>query len=112
MIDNEGFVFVEPKLATVPVIDDITRRATALWRACKTGEGRYRGSHGCTGKGCAASSDNADHTTPDGRATTSLLVHYVACHRAEVPAQDLAYLAGLAVEDEPIEHELIARRSW
>jgi hypothetical protein len=107
VINPDGFVFVEPASApTAPIIDDLTRKATALWRSCSKSKHAYRGMHTCTGAGCQAWSDNHDYTTPDGRATHSLLVHYVARHRADVPAADLEFLAGLSVVAEPTASEL------
>jgi hypothetical protein len=107
MIIPAGFAFVEPKTApTPPVLDDLTRKATALWRSCPPGRGGYRGVHTCTGKNCTASSDNKDHFLPDGRKTHSLLVHYVACHRRAVPEADLTYIDSLTDEAQPTSSEL------
>lgn len=107
MIIPTGFAFVEPKSApTPPILDDLTRKATVLWRSCHPGKGGYRGVHSCTGKNCVAASDNKDHFLPDGRKTHSLLVHYVACHRRSVPEADLAYIDSLADETQPTSSEL------
>lgn len=106
VVNEDGFIFIEPEhKADAPIIDDITRKATALFRACTEGAARYKGFHICTGCGFAMS-DNADHFLPDGRPTTSLLVHYVARHRDECPAGDLEWLAGLSVMSEPAEKEI------
>lgn len=107
MIVPTGFAFVEPASSpTLPIVDSLTRKATGLWRSCSTPGRAYRGVHDCTGHRCTASSDNLEHFTPDGRPTHSLLVHYVACHRDAVPADDLVYLAGLTAEVEPTAQEL------
>jgi len=107
MIIPAGFAYVEPKTApTTPILDDLTRKATALWRSCSPSKGGYRGSHACTGANCAATRDNKDYFLPDGRKTHSLLVHYVACHRSAVPKSDLAYIDNLAEEDQPTNSEL------
>lgn len=107
-IDSGHFMYVEPTgAASVPIVDDLTRKATALLRAFTPSDHSYRGVHGCTGRGCRATSDNRDYTTPDGRETHSLVVHYVACHRADLPAADLEFLTSLTdVVAEPTAKEL------
>lgn len=106
-IDSKHFCYIEPTGApAVAILDDITRKATALLRACSSGETRYRGWHNCTGTRCTATSDNTDHILPDGRMTHSLLVHYVARHRADVAAGDLAFLASLTDVAEPTAQEI------
>lgn len=101
MRNPDGLLMIEPTCApTVPLIDDITRKTTALLRAVIDPDtrSRYRGIHRCTGADCRAHSDNADHAIrvggmnvdhgtvgPDVEVqTNSLIVHYVACHRADV----------------------------
>jgi len=117
MISNDGFLFIEPGGApTAPIIDDITRAATALLRSATTGSVRYRGQHQCTGRGCNAMSDNADHYICYGKLTSkivthSLIVHYVACHRDEVPADALLYLGTLTALAESTQHELTGVRT-
>lgn len=117
MKDPKGLLMIEPTCAaTVPLIDDMTRRVTALWRArvspdsCK----RYRGMHTCTGAGCRSHSDNLDHAIRVGDShiqTNSLIVHYVACHREDVDdverakVERLFGLLGL-VEQTPTTHEI------
>ena len=104
--DKEYFAMIEPTGAsTAPIIDDITRKATALLRICAEGD-RYRGFHSCSGTGCCAASDNTDHFLPDRRITHSLIVHYVARHRNEVPRADLEYIASLAEIAEPTAKEI------
>jgi hypothetical protein len=106
MILSQGFVFIEPSSSpTAPLMDELTLRATALLRACTSGRAS-RGRHDCTGHRCPSSSDNLEHTTPDGRPTHSLLVHYVACHRTDVSAADLEFLRGLISEEQPTDREL------
>lgn len=102
MRNPDGLLMIEPTCAaTVPLIDDLTRKVTALRRAVIDPEKRtrYRGMHRCTGAGgCRAHSDNVDHAIRVGGMnvdygtvgpdvdvqTNSLIVHYVACHRADV----------------------------
>jgi hypothetical protein len=107
VIISTGFAYVEPKTAsTSPILDDLTRKATALLRKCRHSQYWSHGVHSCTGKNCAAVSDNKDHFLPDGRKTHSLLVHYVACHRRAVPEDDLAYIDSLVDEAQPTNSEL------
>ena len=92
MIANkpDHLLFIEPKQApTAPIVDDYTRRVTAAWRARVDGRARFRGQHSCTGAGCSATSGNGTHKVV-GLETNSLAIHYVACHRAEVPHDELA----------------------
>ena len=58
-------------------------------------------------------SDNQDHYLADGTAlaglkTHSLLVHYVACHREEIPVPALSHLGALTEHAEPSAKELQA----
>lgn len=95
-IDSDSFLMIEPTGApTAPIIDATTRKIAAAIHAARIGT-RYRGVHDCTGAGCSASSDNTDHyvrhASPTGTRellSNSLAVHYVACHRSEVPADQL-----------------------
>jgi len=106
--DNQHLLMIEPIGApsATPVIDDMTRRmASALNSAIRGTSGRpgnsYRGTHSCTGAGCRAGSDNQDHTVatihpPWNLVTNSLAVHYLAYHRDEVPAEELAKVRSLS----------------
>lgn len=100
-IDENHILFIEPKHSpTDPIIDDYTRRVTAAWRARVDSKTRYRGQHSCTGRGCKAMSGNGEHTVGGGRfETNSLAIHYIACHRAEVPAEELAKIMTLPPSD-------------
>ena len=91
MKNPDGLLMIEPTCAaTVPLVDDLTRKVTALRRAVIDPETRrrFRGMHQCTGAGdCRAHSDNSDHAIAVGGVpvqTNSLIVHYVACHRADI----------------------------
>lgn len=90
-----GLVFIEPSLPPVATEDDLTQRTRALIPAIKKSGHAYMGFHRCS---CGEKSDCHDHYfTPPGRnkpthITTSLLLHYVEFHRAEIPAEDLAEL--------------------
>lgn len=104
-------LFIEPKLPpTPPVVDEATCAVTTAWRSRTDGPARYRGMHSCTGRGCSAMSGNGEHTV-DGRfATNSLAIHYVACHRAEIPAAEMEKIMSLpAGADMPTEGELAGK---
>lgn len=116
-LDNKHLMMIEPKgkPAEVPVIDRYTRLGAAAFRA-SFGRDVYQGVHRCTGQGCSAVSDNADWFA-GGLGTNSLIVHYLAHHREEVPEGELRKLEALDLpmysgqhlrekEPEPSEREL------
>lgn len=90
MKNPDGLLMIEPTCSpTVPLIDDLTRKTTALLRAVidPNTRKRYRGMHQCTGMGCLSNSDSVEHAIAAGGTefqTNSLIVHYVACHRPDV----------------------------
>ena len=103
-----GLLFIEPRQPpTAPIVDDATMRMAAALRSAQRGEASYRGCHFCS---CGAQSDNTDHIV-DGRFTTnSLAVHYLACHRAEVPGSELADVLSLPpVRVTPTAREIAAQ---
>ena len=107
--DSSSILFIEPKQpATPPLVDDVTRKMTAAWRARDTSGIGYRGVHDCTGARCLAMSDNRDHYVgPQHLETNSLCIHYVACHRSEVPREMLAAILNWEIEGvEPTDEEL------
>lgn len=110
MINNahDHLLFIEPRLApTTPVVDDYTRRVAAAWRARVDGKVRYRGMHSCTGAGCKATSGNGEHTVAGRFETNSLAIHYVACHRDEVPNEELEKILSLPPSDiDPTDGEM------
>lgn len=103
MISPAGFLMIEPSrpASAAPVIDAVTRKVTAIWRhGVWTSETmRYRGWHTCI---CGAASDNRMHRLGDvkGPETNSLIVHYVAYHRDEIPAGELAKIQEIAIDGE------------
>jgi hypothetical protein len=95
----DHLLFFEPTGApTAPIVDHYTRRVTAAWRARVDGRDRFRGQHFCTGRGCTATSGNGTHKA-GGLETNSLCIHYVACHRSEVPAEELAKILALPTSE-------------
>lgn len=109
VISPAVILMIEPSAAVSPepVIDVLTRKMTAAWRARRGEFAFYRGYHTCA---CGAESDNDDHRV--GKAdllTNSLCVHYLAFHRAEVPQTELDKVAALEDgEAEPTNEELCA----
>jgi hypothetical protein len=106
MVSDDGLLFIEPAgpASEEPLIDHFTRRMTAAVRAARPTGPHWMGFHQC---GCGAVSANHDFRLPGGAVTNSLCVHYVAHHRGEVPAGQLARVAALAAgEADPEDGEL------
>lgn len=113
---GEGYLLmIEPKEpATEPIIDIMTRMVTAAYRS-SIAVTPWRGWHTCV---CGAMSDNTDHELVlMGQVvkTNSLCIHYVACHRGEIPVpvetRKLAHLmASRNKEAEPTKEELMGKR--
>lgn len=93
-LDEYHLLMIEPTRlpSGQPVVDDLTRRMTAAWRAHEPEAGiAYRGWHTCS---CGRGSDNLDHHV--GRyVTNSLCIHYLAWHRREVPESELEKVRAL-----------------
>lgn len=98
--DAANLLMIEPTTdATTPLIDSLTRKVAGAMLAGHKSEYSYRGVHTCT---CGASSDSFDWTIGSKFQTNFLAVHYVACHRSDVPATELAKIAQLdSTECEP-----------
>lgn len=112
MKDSSGIMMIEPssKASAVPVIDELTRKMTAVWHHRRESEYAYRGFHTCV---CGATSDNKDHWVGDGSGllTNSLCIHYLAYHRNDVPPEELDKVRKLPFSDgEPTEDELFHAR--
>ena len=104
--DDAYVLYIEPGRYTSaePVIDDLTRKMTAAYRAAESSGACWRGFHVCR---CGVNSSNTDYVLPGGQQTNSLCVHYLAFHRNEVPETELAKVAALeAGEAEPSAEEL------
>lgn len=97
-IDEDHLLFIEPVYPARPVvIDHLTRRMTAALRGAADDPlgRRYRGFHGCV---CGMSSTNRDYYVEiDGHRmkTNSLAIHYLACHRDEIPGIEMNKVYGL-----------------
>jgi hypothetical protein len=106
MIDPEGLMMIEPQgmASPEPIIDELTRKMTAAWRARYTNmEEQYLGYHRCV---CGATSDNRDHSV-SWRRTNSLCVHYLAFHRHAVPESEIEKVRALPPDEaDPTEDEL------
>jgi len=93
-----------PYTSAEPVLDELTRKMAAAYRAAESNGACWRGFHVCA---CGVNSDNTDYILPGGQQTNSLCVHYLAFHRNEVPAEELAKVAALeSGETEPTAEEL------
>jgi hypothetical protein len=88
MIDPTGVMMIEPirPASDEPLVDYWTYMAAMVYELTTPSAGGYRGVHQCV---CGAQSDNKDHILPDGRIANSLMVHYVAFHRNDVPDSEL-----------------------
>ena len=111
MISTEHLLFIEPRgeASATPLVDYLTRRMTAAFRAAEPSFYVFFGFHRCV---CGARSSNRDYFLPSGEKTNSLCVHYLAYHRQEVSNEQLERVAGLCYgELDPSEHELEGTRS-
>jgi len=104
---DHGLLYIVPsaKVSDEPTIDALTRKMTAAFRAADddTAFG-FAGVHTCA---CGAQSDCTDVVLPNGTVTNTLCVHYLACHRDEVPASELEKVAQLdSGEAEPSPDEI------
>lgn len=112
MIDKDGFLMIEPKnKAGKAIIDDVTKKVTVILRRAKEVE-HYKGSHKCV---CGARSGSAGLVViicGKDLATNSLIVHYVACHRSEIPKSQMRLIkaARYTSREKPTEEELKGKR--
>ena len=105
MITDKGILYIEPsaKVSAKPLVDELTRKMTAAFRFGKPAA-RFRGCHVCA---CGVWSGNCDFTLPNGEETNSLCIHYLAYHRADIPAFQLEKVRALdSGEAEPTVDEL------
>jgi hypothetical protein len=92
MIDANGLLMIHPSavVSAEPVLDELTRKMTAAWRKRRTDPIMSKGIHICP---CGVASNNQEHFVEDAGGneliTNSLSIHYLAFHRAEVPAAEL-----------------------
>jgi len=106
MIWDEGLLYIEPAqpASTEPVLDHLTRKMAAAFRKARLSEWGSCGVHECV---CGAHSTSRDYRLPNGEVTNSLCVHYVAHHRSEVPAGQLARIEAFTFgEAEPPAEQL------
>lgn len=97
---------IEPKNmpTEAPVIDELTMRMVVALRKATRPNYVYCGFHTCI---CGAHSGAWDAILPNGWMTNTLCVHYLAYHRAEVPASDLDAVSALPpVTEAPTSKEL------
>ncbi len=109
MVTNNGILMIEPSgsPSPTPIIDELTRNMTAIWRKRRDSDYSFRGFHVCN---CGAHSDNKEHWLGvDNLLTNSLCIHYLAFHRKDVPEVEqmkVSALASMMFDDEPNEQEL------
>jgi len=112
---TDRILFIRPTRHSngTPVLDDATGKVAAALHRAKQRIGVH-GVHTCS---CGVVGSTSIIELDDGRELSSFAVHYLAYHRDEVPADELAKVDALddAFED-PKEHELmrpvvVARRS-
>lgn len=80
-----------------PVIDDLTMRMVGALRKATRPNYFFCGFHTCI---CGAISGPQDAILPNGWVTNTLCVHYLAYHRAEVPAAGLDAVSALPLDVE------------
>jgi hypothetical protein len=90
MIDPKGLLMIEPKSAKCEptLIDPLTMKMAGALKHASRGV-RSRGFHCCA---CGVISGNCElFVELDGKPvlTNSLAVHYLACHRSEVPYSEI-----------------------
>lgn len=110
MVDPNGFLMIEPKnQANKPVIDDLTRSVSALLRTAGIGQS-WLGWHECICGACSGGDDLWVEIAGKEYRTNSLAVHYAACHRDEIPKQQMKLIESLKGSEEPTADELHGRR--
>jgi hypothetical protein len=106
MLYDKALLYIEPTqpASTEPVLDHLTRKMAAAFRKARPSECGSRGVHECV---CGAESTSRDYLLPNGEVTNWLCVHYVAYHRPEVPAGQLARIEALTFgEAAPVAEQL------
>lgn len=102
---NKFLMMVEPDndRSEQPIIDRLTRLAAGLLNVATHPNYSTRGVHACT---CGATSDCQIWHLVGGEVETNyLLAHYVAYHRDEISASEIAKLERLAVASGAVEAE-------
>lgn len=90
-LDNRHLMMIEPKSpATEPICDETTRCAERVFASAHRDNVFYKGVHACI---CGRQSDNCRWLLSGGVETNSLMVHYVECHRSEIPQCEFDKLA-------------------
>lgn len=106
MIDPNGFLMIEPsKRGNTAMYDWATCRVAALLNSAREGT-HWRGWHNCV---CGAASGCCDLIVKIGDReykTNSLAVHYVACHRDEVPDDQMKLIESLTAVTDPTDKQI------
>ena len=85
-----GILYIEPKNEIKSmIIDDVTKKLTSIWNKREPSLTSFFGMHSCV---CGAHSSSTDYLlinkTGKMFMTNSLCIHYVACHRSEIPKDE------------------------
>ena len=96
-LEDKYFMMIEPtsEKCSEPIDDDITKKAKKI-KSMIVKINRFRGIHTSA---CGEHSDNRDHICPNGMITNSLMVHYIECHRDEVPQTEIDKLNAMKLEE-------------
>lgn len=88
MIDlsDKYLMMIEPMNEYLVEFDELANKAQAIKNILIPSEYGYRGWHTCS---CGKASDNKDWLLPNGVITNSLFLHYVMCHRQEIPQSEI-----------------------
>jgi hypothetical protein len=110
MIDPKGLLMIEPRHGCDPetLVDGYVMKMAGALKHARRGPA-WKGIHMCR---CGAGSGNCDLIVRlDGKdiVTNSLAVHYLACHRGEVPVTELEKVDRLEYAMEVPGPKLIAR---
>lgn len=93
-LDAKHLLFIEPPgpASAQPVLDELTCVVAGVLRGHTKRDVPYMGVHTCV---CGAQSGAADLLLqPNGGRTNTLAVHYLAHHRDQIPASEMAKVRG------------------
>ena len=89
-LEKNTLLMIEPELDAEDAInDELTEQVKLLARTMLRSPWSYTGVHTCK---CGATSTSFDVFLPDKTLTSSLMVHYISCHRGEIPASEMIKL--------------------
>lgn len=114
LYDKIGILYIKPDnhYSPEPIIDEITKKMTCLWRKKEDSKMSFFGFHTCS---CGARSTAMDYLLPAPKEsnyllTNSLCLHYLAFHRDQIPIKEMNKVHEIILEaDEeiPTREELV-----